>query len=155
METTVKTVVTFKSSAFNVSEPREYFINPGCFGDDLAKWLAEQLRSKGHQASEAPGQEDFGWYFTFMESGVEYCFVVGHRPGDDESEDVWIGWLERSRGFVASVLGGRERDIQPGAAWAIHEILSSSPRIQNVRWHLRRDFDGGREEIGTPTPSSN
>jgi hypothetical protein len=58
METTVKTVVTFKSSAFNMSEPREYFINPSCFGDDLAKWLAEQLRSNGHQASEVPGQED-------------------------------------------------------------------------------------------------
>jgi hypothetical protein len=154
METTVKTVVTFKSSAFNMSEPREYFINPGCFGDDLAKWLAEQLRSKGHQASEVPNQEDFGWYFTFIESGVEHCFVIGHRPGDDDAEDVWIGWLERNRGFVASVLGGRKRDIQPDAAWAIHEILSSSPQIQNIRWHLRRDFDSGREEIGTPTPSS-
>jgi len=154
METTVKTVVTFKSSTFNMSEPREYFINPGCFGDDLAKWLAEQLRSKGYQASEVPGQEDFGWYFTFVESGVEHCFVIGLRPGDDDAEDLWIGWLERSRGFVASVLGGRQRDIQPDAAWAIHKILSSSPQIQEVRWHLRRDFDSGREEIGTPTPSS-
>jgi hypothetical protein len=45
METTVKTAVTLKSSTFNMSEPREYFINPGCFGDDLAKWLADQLRS--------------------------------------------------------------------------------------------------------------
>jgi hypothetical protein len=90
METTVKTVVIFKSSAFNMSEPREYFINPGCFGDDLAKWLAEQLRGKGHQASEMPSQEDFGWYFTFIISGVEYCFVIGHRPGDG-AEGVWIG----------------------------------------------------------------
>jgi hypothetical protein len=91
METTVKTVVTLKSSTFNMSEPREYFINPGCFGDDLAKWLAEQLRSKRYQASEVPGQEDFGWYFTFVESGVEHCFVIGLRPGDDDAEDLWIG----------------------------------------------------------------
>lgn len=154
METTVKTVVTFKSSTFNMSEPREYFVNPSCFGDDLAKWLAEQLRSKGYQASEVPGQEDFGWYFTFVESGVEHCFVIGHRAGDDDTEYLWIGWLERSRGFVASVLGGRQRDVQPDAAGAIHEILSSSPQIQNVRWHLRRDFDSGRQKTGTPTPFS-
>jgi hypothetical protein len=153
VETTLKTVVTFKSSSFNMSEPREYFINPGCFGDDVAKWLVEQLRSKGYQTSEVPSQEDFGWYFTFVESGVEHCFVIGLRPGDD-AEDIWIGWLERSRGFVVSVVGGRQRDIQPDAPWAIHEILSSSSQIQEVRWHLRRDFDGGREEIGTPTPSA-
>jgi hypothetical protein len=52
------------------------------------------------------------------------------------------------------MLGGRKRDIQPDAAQAIHEILSSSSQIQNVRWHLRRDFDSGREEIGSPTPSA-
>ncbi|MGB9103915.1 MAG: hypothetical protein WCC59_04075 [Terriglobales bacterium] len=154
MDTTVKTVVTFKSSAFNMSEPKEYFINPGSFGDDVARWLTEQLRCKGYQAAEVPGQEDFGWYFTFLVSGIEHCFVIGHRPGDDKSEGVWIGWLERSRGLVASVLRGRKRGIQPAAAWAIHEILSSSPQIQNVRWHFHRDFDSGREEIGTPDPSS-
>jgi hypothetical protein len=153
METATKTVVTFKSSAFNTSEQREYFINPGCFGDDVAKWLGEQLRSKGYQTADTPGQEDFGWYLTFTVSGVEHCFVIGHRPGNGEDEDVWIGWLERSRGFVASVLGRRQRDIQPSAARAIHEVLSGSPQIRNVRWHLQSDFDGGREEIGTPTPS--
>src|SRR6185503_13266657 len=97
MDATVKTVVTFKSSAFNVSEPKEHFINPCCFGDDVARWLAEQLRDKGCQAGYVPGQEDFGWYFSFLVAGIEYCFVIGHRPGDENGEGVWIGWLERSR----------------------------------------------------------
>ena len=154
MDTTVKTVVTFQSSAFNMSEPREYFINPCCFGDDLAKWLAEQLRKNGHQAAEAPGQEDFGWYFLFRIAGVEYCFVIGHRPGDQSEEGLWIGWLERSRGFIASLLGARKRGIQPVAARAIHEILSCSPQIRDVHWHFERDFDNGREEMGTPEPAS-
>jgi len=116
MDATVKTVVTFKSSAFNVSEPKEHFINPCCFGDDVARWLAEQLRDKGCQAAYVPGQEDFGWYFSFLVAGIEYCFVIGHRPGDENGEGVWIGWLERSRGFVASMFGGRKRGIQPTAA---------------------------------------
>jgi hypothetical protein len=154
MDTRVKTLVTFKSAAFNMSEPKEYFINACCFGDDVARWLAEQLRSRGHQAAEAPGQEDFGWYFRFRVSGFEHCFVIGHRPGGDTEEGLWIGWLERSRGFVASLLGARRRGIQPAAARAIHEVLSSSPQIQEVQWHFERNFEAGREDLGTPEPSS-
>jgi len=118
----------------------------------VARWLAEQLRDKGCQAAYVPGQEDFGWYFSFLVAGIEYCFVIGHRPGDENGEGVWIGWLERSRGFVASMFGGRKLGIQPTAARVIHEILSNSPRIRDVRWHFRRDFDAGREKMGTPAP---
>ena len=127
-------------------------MNPCCFGDDVAKWLIELLRGKGYQTAETPVQEDFGWFFTFAVSDIEHCFVIGHRPGDCKTEDSWIGWLERSRGFVASALGGRKRDIQPDAVHAIHEILSNSPQIRNVRWHLQRDFDSGQVKTGTPNP---
>jgi hypothetical protein len=149
---TVRTVVTFKSSAFNFSEPRDYFINPCCFGDDVAGWLAEQLRRKGYPANDGPCQEDFGWYFTFRVSDISYCFVIGHRPGDENTEGEWIGWLERSRGFMASIFGGRNRDIQPAAAQVIHEILSNSPQIRDSRWHFRHDFRRGPEEMGTSAP---
>jgi hypothetical protein len=79
MDAPIKTVVTFKSSAFNMPEPKKYFINPSCFGDDLAIWLIDQLRGKGYEVSDAPGQEDFGWYSTFRVSEIEHCFVIGHR----------------------------------------------------------------------------
>jgi hypothetical protein len=98
MRTTVTRVVTFKSSAFNSSEPKEYFINPSCFGDDVAKWLAAELRSKGHEAEEGPGQEDFGWYFRFTVSGIEHCFVIGYRPDDDSGD-----------GFVDRLAGAKPR----------------------------------------------
>lgn len=150
MDTDSKTVVTFKSSAFNSSEQKSYFINAGCFGDDVAKWLAEQLSAKGYPAAEVPGQEDFGWYFTFVLSGIEYCFVIGYRPGVDGLDGVWIGSLERSRGLVASVLGRRKQGIEPAAARVVHEVLSSSPLIGDVRWHFDHEFDSGREKVGTP-----
>ncbi len=56
----IRTVVTFQSPAFNTSERKDYFINDGCYGDDLARWLIEQLRSRGVQTDAEPGQEDFG-----------------------------------------------------------------------------------------------
>ncbi len=110
MNTLTKTVVTFKSTAFNFSEPKEYFINACCFGDDVAKWLMKQLNEKGFQTAKAPGQEDFGWYFIFQAGGIEHCFVIGHRPGDNSEKGVWIGWLERHRGLIASLFGGRKRE---------------------------------------------
>jgi hypothetical protein len=149
---TVRTVVTFKSAAFNFSEPRDYFINPCCFGDDVARWLAEQLRGKGYQANEVPGQEDFGWYFTFRVSGIAYCFVIGHRPGDENIEGEWIGWLERNRGLTGFILGSRNRGIQPAAVQVIHEILSNSQQIRDIHWHLLRDFRAGREDLGSAAP---
>ncbi len=160
MTSEIKTIVTFESSLFNTSEPKEYFINPCCYGEDVAKWLVEQLRAKGYEAGGTLGQEDFGWYFTFRMSGTEYCFVIGHRPKQKDAEEdkeevgLWIGWLERSCGFVASMLGGRKRGIQAAPSQAIHAILLSSPQVWNIRWHLERDFNSGREELGTPEPAA-
>jgi hypothetical protein len=154
MSTTVKTLVTFKSLAFNVSEPKDHLMNSYCFGDDVAKWLTEQLRIKGYEAPGEPAKEDFGWYFNFRVSGIEHCFVIGYRPGDENEEGLWIGWLERRRGFVASLFGARKRGIQLVAVRAIHEVLSGSLQIRDVHWHSERDFASGCESKWTPEPSA-
>ena len=154
MDSEIRTVVTFESTAFNMAEPKYYFINPCCFGDDVAKWLIGELRKQGVQPDEKPSQEDFGWYLNFEVTGTGHCFVIGHRPTGEGEAGTWIGWLERRRSFIGSVLGGRKRGIQPLAAEAIHRILSSSPLISNVRWHFRRDFDKGYEERGASSPQT-
>ena len=82
----MRTVVTFRSSAFNTSEHKPYFINPGCFGDDLAQWLMGEMRRRRVETDDKPGQEDFGWYFDFQIAGISSTFVLGYRPGD-EGED--------------------------------------------------------------------
>jgi len=35
----LQTHVTFRSAAFNTTAPKDYFINPDNFGEDLAYWL--------------------------------------------------------------------------------------------------------------------
>jgi hypothetical protein len=154
MNSKLRTVVTFNSTAFNMAEPRDYFINPGCFGDDLAKWLIDELRKQGMKADEQPGQEDFGWYLNFEIAGKGHTFVIGHRPMGESEAGIWIGWLERNAGFIGSLFGGRKRGIQPSAIEAIHKILSNSALVRDVRWYLQRDFEEGNEEGGAPTPQS-
>jgi len=154
MQSPLRTVVTFESAAFNMTEPKDYFINPCCFGDDVAEWLINELRKLGMKADEKPGQEDFGWYLDFEVAGIGHTFVVGCRPATETEAGTWIGWLERKHGFVGSLLGGRKRGIQPSAAEAIHRILIGSPQIRDVRWHYSQDFDKGDEDRGAPSPQS-
>ena len=141
MESEIRTVVTFESAAFNMAEPKDYFINSCCFGDDVANWLIAELRKKGVETDEKPGQEDFGWYLNFTVQGTQHTFVIGHRPNGESEAGTWIGWLERSRGFIGSILGRRKHGIHPSAVEAIHGTLSSSPLIRDVRWYSQRDFD--------------
>jgi hypothetical protein len=151
MTAALRTIVTFTTSRFNTSVNHDYFINEGCFGDDLAKWLIEKLARAGFQTADSPGQEDFGWYLTFTVDDEEHCFVVGYRPASNEN-GMWIGWLERSRSFVPSLFGARNRGILPQAANAIQNALMDERSIQDVRWHFKQDFEEGNESLGTTKP---
>jgi hypothetical protein len=148
----MRTVVTFRSIAFNTTERKPYFINDGCFGDDLASWLIGELQRRGVTTDERPGQEDFGWHVDFQSSAAGSTLVLGFRPENDQSGGTWVGWVERSRGFLASVFGGRNRNVDPRAAELVHSILSSSSQISDIRWHDRRDFDKGLLDRGTGAP---
>ncbi len=148
----MKTLATFRSSAFNTSDPKAYFINASCFGDDVARWMIEHLRPLAVSTDDAPRQEDFGWFFEFEVPEGKHCCIVGSRPVDDPSESNWVAWIERSRGFLGSVVGLRNRGIAPSAVNAIHAVLSTSSEISNVRWHEQHDFDAGREGAGSESP---
>ena len=146
---TVLRNVIFRSDAFNTSEAKDYFINECCFGDDLARWLIEQLRARGVHAESEPGQEDFGWYLTYRVGDTDYDFVIGSRGGENDRHE-WLGWVERSAGFFGSLVGARKRGIKPEGVEVIHAILSSSPQFSDVRWFANEDFD--KEENGQTTP---
>ena len=143
MESEIRTVVTFESTAFNMAEPKAYFINPCCFGDDVAMWLIGELRKQSVTTDEKPGQEDFGWYLNFEANGKAHTLVIGHRPTGETEAGMWIGWIERRRGFLPSLVGARDRGIQPAAVEAIDKVLSNSSLIRNVRWQSRQEFDKG------------
>ncbi|ABF42978.1 hypothetical protein Acid345_3978 [Candidatus Koribacter versatilis Ellin345] len=147
----VRTVITFASSRFNTTDPKPYFINECCFGDDIANWLIGELRNRGVQVDETPGQEDFGWYINFKVADTGHSFVIGNRP--DEPMPTWIGWVERTPGPLATLFGGRHRGITAEAVTLIHRILASDPSVCDLRWHLKSDFDAGQEDGGATQPT--
>ena len=126
------TTATFRSSAFNTTEVKPYFINPFCFGDDLAKWMIARLRDIGIRTEDEPGQEDFGWYFNFGVAAGKHCCVLGYQ--DDGPEGKWRLWLERNRGLIGSIVGRRSSGIDSAAIQVVQSILSNAPEIQELEW---------------------
>lgn len=150
MSPPVRTRVHFKSDAFNTTVPKEDFINPTCYGDDVCRWLAGQLQAKGVKCEKESGQEDFGWYLLFQVGDVEHCLVVAYQAMQPPSSGYWIGEVERHRGFILSILGARTLGISESAVTAIHGVLSGSDQIHDVRWHFRKSKDG---DSGASSPS--
>jgi len=153
MSTKGRTEVHFRSDAFNRTEPKDYFINDCCFGDDVCRWLIQQLRARGLRTADEPSQEDFGWYFTFHAGEVEHSFVLGLSQTDTPGDTFWRGWLERPAGFFASILGRAEHGIHQAACDAIHDALTRSGQIRTISWHVPDDLDD--ELVGAPCPNIN
>src|SRR5262245_50323544 len=102
----VQPQVTFRSSRFNTSQPRAHFINPDCFGDDVATWIIGELRARSIEVDAEAGQEDFGWYVRYRVTGMAHCFVLSLMPAEDGATAQWAGWFERDAGALATLLGG-------------------------------------------------
>jgi hypothetical protein len=129
-----RTVVVFRCDAFNTSVARPYFLNPGCYGDDVAAALIAALRAQGIATDEAPDQEDFGWSFDF-DVAEPHSFVIGYRPASEGEPGVWIGSVERARGFVGSLLGRRKHGVRAEALSAVHKALAALPQVAAIAWH--------------------
>jgi hypothetical protein len=130
----METGFQFRSTYFNTSVPKDHFVNPSCYGDDLAEWLIARFKASGIETSAEPRPEDFGWYFTFVLDRTKYCVVLGFQPNDPDSGDCWIGWIERDAGFLGSIMGRRNRGISGDAIAILDRVLRSSPEIRDLVW---------------------
>ena len=82
--------VTFKSRLFANKEPQPHFINPRCFGEDLAAWLIERLGSARWSLSE-PIQEDYGWGVWCRRGDDPYWIALSYcGDGPTEEPAEWV-----------------------------------------------------------------
>ena len=68
--------IEFVSDRFSPYLPEEAQQNPGCYGFELADWLARQLVRQGLVTSYPLG-EDWGWFIEFFEGKTE--IMIGCR----------------------------------------------------------------------------
>ncbi len=138
-----RSLVTFKSSSFNTTEARPYFIDPNCFGDDLANWLIEQLTFRENRTYGKPSQRDYGWYLLFRPELTLHRLALTFIPTIGGGE--WLGCIERC-GF-SGLLRKSSRTPDSSAVEVIHRILSASSLIQDIQWHNEKELEEKYKEV--------
>lgn len=128
----------FTSSLFTVEAGEDEETNPGRYGRQLARWLAERLRERGHDV-ESVTPEDWGWRVACRSGPHRLVAACGNvdEAGPDEAPvgppatvtwqcfavsdaPLWRRLLRSSE--VTQALEGFDRTLR--------EILESEPGIQ-------------------------
>lgn len=149
----MRTLVTFFSNDFNSSQPKAEFTKPTNYGDDVCRWIIQQMRESGVDVDDDPQQDDNGWYFCFRIPVGRFCVLVSCRPAPDPDESLWICWIENQCGFVGSLLGHRLKNISPHAVETLNRALSKNSRVTGTMWHHYEKFKEGYEQSGAELPS--
>jgi len=131
----MKTEVSFHSTAFNCGADSSQSAEDTCLGKDVCRWLMRRLREQGIQTADELQQGNYCWSVTFHVAETGHVFSTRFWPNDRAAGDHWHCWVERQRGFITSLLGGRKRGIRPEAIQALDAAFSSSPDICLLEWH--------------------
>ena len=126
--------ITFETDLFNLSEEQEHFINPCCFGEDLAVWLKGHLEKRSYVVDE-PGQEDWGWYLELESEEQRYFLAVNGNASEDE-ENVnmgeWMVFVQKRRSLMETLTKKGKIAMDDSLVACIKSILSAEDGIVNV-----------------------
>ena len=129
----------FRTDRFNLSKVGKHFINPCCFGEDLAAWLGPGLRDKGIEVRE-PYQEDWGWELPASKGDDSYYLCMGGNADEsptDPDRGEWRIIIEKKRALLQVLTGrGKIKPDDPMLA-LVRQILSSEGDISGI--HLEED----------------
>ncbi|MGB2663158.1 MAG: hypothetical protein WAK48_04085 [Candidatus Acidiferrum sp.] len=127
--------ILFRTIRFNVSITKEHFINPDCFGEDLAAWLRDKLIDRGSDVSEL-GQEDWGWYLRVRRKKESYFLGMNGIPiGTDGNQKDFGEWriIVKKNRSVGQWLGNKGKiSADDGMLVLIEEILRAEPDFADV-----------------------
>jgi hypothetical protein len=126
--------ILFETERFNISEVKDHFINPCCFGEDLADWLKGRLNAKGMHAGEAY-QEDWGWEFSLRDNFGAYYIGVGGNPAEPAVSKNHAEWrvMVSKRRSIWDRLTSKNRlaDDEPVIA-EIFAVLKAEPDFSKI-----------------------
>jgi hypothetical protein len=126
--------VLFKTNRFNLSKIGDHFINPCCFGEDLAAWLRLKLGERGLQSRD-PYQEDWGWELPVVARSGSYYLCMSGNPdetGADADQGEWRIIVEKKRSIRQRLTGQGKIGADDELARIVKEILSAEPEIREV-----------------------
>lgn len=127
--------ILFNTNRFNLSKVGEHFINPCCFGEDLASWLRQKLASESVESSQ-PYQEDWGWELPVRHGhGAYYLCMSGnaHESKANKDDGEWRIIIVKRRSIWQRLRGSGEIATDDALVRMVERILSNEPTIRDVR----------------------
>ncbi len=131
--TVLRTQVEFRSSGFPPEPGEEERINPGRWGAALARFLRDELTSRGLAASE-PIAEDWGYCIPIENPDFKLWVGCGNY---EEIPDGFLCFFNPSTPFVSKLF--RRIDVRSTVmelADALDKILRSHPDVRDLRWWM-------------------
>lgn len=128
--------ILFDTNRFNLSRPQNYFINPTCFGDDLAAWLRSKLLEQSIPTIE-PDQEDWGWYIESTPGNSTYFIGIGGNADEsslDPNQGEWRIMIEKRRSLWERLTGRNKMSGNEPIIEAIRAILEGEADFTNFRF---------------------
>lgn len=125
-------MVTFKSSAFQAELDEEELINPGRHGRRLAKFMREQLTTRGWKVRE-PYAEDWGFRVEIDHPAFDLWLGCGNV---DDSPGEYLVFIEPQRPFILKFPFKKISTVEDVTRLreAVRAILEESPECQEVTW---------------------
>ena len=148
----MRTHVTFRSDVFNRTDVRPNFINPCCFGEDLADWLIKRLTNPQLTVATEPCQEDWGWEMFVTCNNRRFFIGIGQYG--IEGELGWLCFVQSRLPFFKKWFGTTDVQEQQQVCAAFHSVLASAPEIRDIRWHKEENLQKGNETDWKPEPGA-
>jgi hypothetical protein len=127
--------LVFRTGRFNLSKVGAHFINPCCFGEDLAAWLEDMLSERGIEVGR-PYQEDWGWEVPVKHAAESYYLCLsGNTDGSvgNPDEGEWRIIVEKRRSLGQRLAGRGKITSDDGMLIAVKEILTADPSNRGIR----------------------
>lgn len=129
--------ILFESSRFNLSAVQPHFINPCCFGEDLAQWLADKLPKHGIKTTRTPYQEDWGWEFWAGDTESSYYIGIGGNSAEDSADPnrgAWRVMITKRRSILEKLTGKNKLEQREPIIRTIWTILEAEPEFSNIHF---------------------
>lgn len=127
--------ILFRTGRFNLTKPKDNFINPCCFGQDLAEWLQQKMIEEGLNVVRL-GQEDWGWYLTLRYGRSSY--LLGVAPSGDQTfqggnDGEWRIIVKKDRSIWEMVTDKGRISAGDAVAARIERVLREQNDFRDVK----------------------
>ena len=126
--------ILFKTNRFNLSKVGEHFINPCCFGEDLAAWLRIKLSERNVEVRESY-QEDWGWELPATQESDSYYLCMSGNSDElstNKDDGEWGIIIEKRRSIGQRLRGVGKIAANDKMVGTIEEVLRAEPAIREV-----------------------